>query len=150
MRGRRYSVIGNQNIASPDDTILGITATTAVEPALTYISIGSADTPGDVAVLWSIGRYTAAGTATSWTPVNLGPGTTASTTTAGYNHTVEPTYTSNAILWYIALNQRATHSLVLDPEGGIAAPATNSNGLGLYMTHASSTILCHANVQFME
>ncbi len=150
MRGRRYSVIGNQNIASPDDTLLGITSTAAVEPAIVYMGLSSADTPGDVAVLWSIGRYTAAGTLTAFTPINLGPSVVASTTTAGNNHTVEPTYTSNAVLFYLALNQRATHSLVFDPEGGIAAPATANNGLGIYPTHASSTILTHGSIHFHE
>ena len=61
-----------------------------------------------------------------------------------------PTYTSNAILFRLALNQRASHSLVLDPDGAIHAPATANNGLGLYPTHASSTVLCSAKMHFHE
>lgn len=150
MRGRRYAVNGDQNIASPTVTLLGITATTAVEPTVCFQSIGCQDTPADSAIEWYIQRSTAAGTATSVTPQNLGPGTTASTTTAGKNHTAEPTYTSNAILWRMALNQRASHTIVFDTEGGLAAPATSNNGLGLYPVHASSTVNCNATWHFVE
>lgn len=150
MKGRRYSVDGEQNVASPADTCLGITATTAVEPGVYMISIGCEDTPADASLVWYLQRYTASGTATSVTPQNLGPGTTAATTTAGENHTVEPTYTSNAILWRLALNQRATHTIVLDPDGAIYAPATANNGLGLYPSHASSTVLVSATMHFQE
>ena len=150
MKGRRYSVDGEQNVASPADTCLGITATTAVEPGVYMISIGCEDTPADASLVWYLQRYTAAGTATSVTPQNLGPGTTAATTSAGENHTAEPTYTSNAILWRLALNQRATHTIVLDPDGAIYAPATANNGLGLYPSHASSTVLVSATMHFQE
>ncbi len=137
MKGRRYSVRGDQNIASPSVSMIGITATTAVEPGVYMISWGSQDTPADSAIQWDIQRYTAAGTATAVTPQNLGPGTT-----AGKNHTAEPTYTSNAILWEMALNQRASHTVVLDPDGALYCPASANNGLGMYATHASSTVNC--------
>lgn len=150
MRGRRYSVDGEQNIASPADSCIGITATTAVEPGIYFIAIGCEDTPADASIPWYLQRYTAAGTATAVTPQNLGPGTTAGTATAGEDHTVEPTYTANAILFRLALNQRAAHSLVLDSDGAIFAPATANNGLGLYPSHASSTVLCSATAHFQE
>lgn len=150
MRGRRYSVDGEQAIASPTDSLLGITATTAVEPGIYFLALGCEATPADAALIWYLQRYTAAGTATAVTPQNLGPGTTASTTTAGENHTVEPTYTANEILFRLALNQRAAHSIVFDPDGAIHAPATANNGLGLAPTHASSTVLCSATMHFQE
>lgn len=150
MKGRRYSVDGEQNIASPTDTCLGITATTAVEPGIYYIGLGCEDTPADASITWYLGRTTAAGTNTAVTPQNLGPSTTASTTTAGENHTAEPTYTANAVLWRLALNQRASHSLVFDPDGALYAPATSNNGIALYPVHASSTVLVSGTMHFQE
>jgi hypothetical protein len=146
MRGRRYAVNGDQNIASGTVSLLGITGGTAVEPSIYFMSIGCQDTPADNAIEW----YIAAGTATAVTPQNLGPSTVASTTAAGKNHTAEPTYTSNAILWRMGLNQRASHTICFDPEGGLSVPATANNGLGLYPVHASATPNCNGTFHFME
>ena len=151
MRGRRYSIDGEQNIASPDDTLLGlVTGGTDNEPAIYMWSIGTDDTPADASIEWYWQRFSAAGTATAVTPQNLGPGTTASASTAGENHTAEPTYTANAILWRMALNQRASHTIVLDPDGALIVPITANNGLGLAPTHASSTVLCTATAHFQD
>lgn len=150
MKGRRYAINGDQNIAASTASLLGLTATAAVEPGVYFFALGCQDTPADIAVEWYWQRYTAAGTATAVTPQNLGPGTTASTSTAGKNHTVEPTYTANAILFRLALNQRAAHSIVLDPDGALYAPAVANNGMGLYPTHASATPNCDASAHFQE
>jgi hypothetical protein len=150
MRGRRYSVDGEQNVASPADTLLGITGTTAVEPHVYFMSLGCEDTPADASIVWYIQRTTAAGTATAVTPQNLGPSTTASTSSAGENHTAEPTLTANAILWRMALNQRASHTIVFDPDGALVIPATANNGLALLPNHASSTVLCSGTFHFLE
>ena len=147
---RKYSVDGEQNIASPDDSILGITATTAVEPSIFFIAIGSEATPADNTIPWYLARHTAAGTATAVTPQNLGPGTVAATSSAGENHTAEPTFTANAILWRMGLNQRAAHSLVFDPEGCLTAPATANNGITAYPQHASATPLMSMTMHFRE
>lgn len=150
MRGRRYSADGEQNVASPTDSILGITGGTTVEPSVYFVALSSSGTPEDTSIQWFGGRHTAAGTATAVTPEPLGPTTTASTTTAGENHTVEPTYTAGAIVFRLALNQRATHSIHLDPDGALVVPASANNGITLYPVHASSTVLCDACVHFME
>ncbi len=147
---KKYSIDGEQNVASPTASLLGFTSTTAVEPSMFYLALGSEATPADNTIIWYIQRHTAAGTATAVTPQNLGPSTVASTTTAGENHTVEPTYTANAILFRLGLNQRAAHSLVFDPEGCLTAPATANNGMTLYPTHASATPLMSATIYFRE
>jgi len=147
---RKYAVTGGQNVASPDDTVLGITGSTAVEPSVFYIAFGPEDTPTDVTLVWRIQRSTAAGTATSVTPANLGPGTTASTSSAGENHTAEPTYTSAAILFRLGANFRASHATVFDPEGCLTVPATSNNGLGIYPTHSSNTSAVGAVFHFRE
>ena len=145
-----YSIDGEQNVASPDDTCLGMTTTTAVEPGIFYFAIGSEATPADNTIVWYIGRTTAAGTATSVTPQNLGPSTKAATSSAGENHTAEPTYTAGAILWRLGLNQRGSHSVVLDPTGTLNIPATSNAGLAFYPQHASATPLVSVVAHFKE
>jgi len=147
---RRYSVDGEQNIASPTVSILGITATTAVEPSIVQLSLGFEGTPADNSIIWYGQRHTAAGTSTAVTPQNLGPGTVASTTTSGENHTVEPTYTANAILFRQGLNQRAAHVVVFDPNACMTCPATANNGITFYPTHASVTALFSMYLYFTE
>lgn len=114
------------------------------------IAIGSAATPADNAIEWFLQRHTAAGTSTAVTPAAIDPGDPASTTSSGENHTVEPTYTSGAILWRLALNQRASHTVIFDPNAGLKAPATANNGITAYPVHASFTGLVSACFHFEE
>lgn len=147
---RKYSIDGEQNVAAPDDTCLNFTSTTAIEPSLFYLAIGSEATPADNTLIWYLHRHTAAGTGTAVVPQNLGPSTTAGTTVAAENHTIEPTLTAAAILWRLGLNQRAAHSLVFDPEGCPTAPASANNGISLYPQHASATPLVSATIYLRE
>lgn len=135
---RVYSVDGAQTVASPTDSLVGITSTAAVRPSIILAILGSLATPADNALQFLFQRYTAAGTATSVTPQALDPGNPAATATAGENHTAEPTYTSNAILLNIPLNQRATYTWYGD-QTPLVAPATASNGIGVQPVHASFT-----------
>lgn len=150
MRGRRYSVDGEQNVASPDDSILGITSTTTIRPTIYDLLIGSSATPADNALTWYGQRHTAAGTATAVTPVALDPGDPAASTASGENHTAEPTYTANAILFRLALNQRASHRWIADPDGGLVCPASANNGATFFPVHASFTGLCDMTIHFQE
>lgn len=95
------------------------------------IMFGSEATPADAALLYQVNRVTAAGTSTGVTPQNLDPADATTEFDAGENHTIEPTYTSGAILLNIPLNQRATFRWVAAPGGELVTPATASNGLGI-------------------
>jgi len=150
MRGRRYSIDGEQNVASPTDTMLGLTATSAVRPTLYDLLIGSAATPADNAIEWYIQRFTAAGTGTAVTPQALDSGDPTATGIGAEDHTVEPTYTANAILWRLPLNMRASHRWVADPDGGLVLPATANNGAGLAPVHASFTGLVSGTLHYQE
>lgn len=135
---RKYAAAGNTTVSS-QATMLGLSGASTIELSIFYIGIGSNASPADVTLEWYMNRSTAAGTGTSVTPQNLGPGTTASITTCLRTITTpEPTYTANAVLWRLALNQRAAHSLVFDADGCPTAPAVNNNGIGLYVSHASA------------
>ena len=146
--GRRYSIVGSQTVASPTDSVLAVTATTAVRPQVYDIIFGSAATPADNALNWLVQRYTAAGAGSSVTPTALDSGDPASTSTSLHNHTTEPTYTTT--LLSISANQRSTQRWVAAPGSALIAPATASNGIGLAPVHASFTGDVEATILFEE
>ena len=146
---RRYSIDGEQNVASPTDSVLGLTGGTTTRPEVFKGWIGSEATPADNTIVFYIGRHTAAGTATSVTPQAVDSGDPAAIATAGENHTVEPTLTSDAILFRLGLNQRSTHTLYLE-DSPIKVPASANNGLTLYPVHSSFTGLVSATLWFID
>lgn len=139
----RYSVSGNAtNTASK--TMLGITGSTTKQLRVKEFHIAFDATPADMATRFQVKRSTAAGTSTAWTPVALDSSAATATFTAGYNHTVEPTYTANAVLLDIAVNQRQGYDwYALDAEEELVVPATASNGLGWFVnTTNGSAVNC--------
>lgn len=148
--GRRYSVDGEQNIASPDDTCLILTTATTVRPGIYFIMVGVSGTPADSAITHYGQRSTAAGTSTAVTPQPLDLDDPAALCSAGENSTIEPTYTSNAILFRLALNQRASHSWYADAYGALTISDTSAAGLGFFPVHASSTVLVDMTLHYFE
>lgn len=148
--GRRYSADGDQNAAA-NNSVLGLTSATTIRPKMYDLIFGSAATPADQAFNMKVGRYTAAGTATAVTPYPLDPGDPNAITTAGENHTVEPTYTAGQDMLVFSINQQATFRWVVPPEEGIVMPASAANGLGLYFAVVSGgTALCQATMMIEE
>ena len=147
---RRYAIDGAQAVASPTDTVLGLTASTSVRARIYDIIFGSSATPADNALNWMAQRYTAAGTATAVTPQSLDPADPAALCTSGEDHTVEPTYTANAILLSVSANQRSTQRWVAAPNSEMVIPATASNGIGLEPIHSSFTGSVEATILFEE
>jgi len=147
---RNYAVTGSRSVASPTQTLLGITGATSCRTQLNDLIVGSSATPADNALRFTVQRYTAAGTSTTVTPQALDSADPASTTTAGVNHTVEPTYTTGAVVLDIAMNQRATQRWVATPGREIKVPATAANGLGVQPIHPSFTGTVNATVHFEE
>jgi hypothetical protein len=147
---RRYSVaVQDTNTAAT--TQVGITSAATVRPRIYDIIVGSDATPADNAAEYNLQRYTAAGTSTSFTPVALDPADPASLSSAGFNHSVEPTYTANAILLEWAQNQRATFRWVAAPGGEIVLPATAANGAGIQtITVAGSAVNTNFTIHFEE
>lgn len=113
------------------------------------VMFGSEGTPADNAFRWQLARTTAAGTSTSVTPQALDPADGACISVAGENHSVEPTYTANALLLDIALNQRATFRWVAKDGCGLMVPATANNGIGV-KTPTASAVAIRATIHFME
>ena len=113
------------------------------------IILGSEATPADNAFKYTVQRCTALGTSTAVTPQPLDSADAATESDAGENHTIEPTYTANAILLAVGLNQRATFRWVASPGGELVYPATASNGLGV-QTPTSSAVTITATVHYVE
>ena len=131
--GRRYSItLSTVNTAGVTAAVLTSAAT--VRPAMYDLLIGCTATPADNAMNLDVKRFTAAGTTTAWTPIALDPADPASLTASGYTATVEPTYTANAVLLRIGVNQRATFRWVARDRSEILAPATAANGMGFIST----------------
>lgn len=148
MFGRSYNIHGNQAVASPTDSVLGLTSASTVRPKIFRLVVGSLATPADNALSWLFQRYTAAGTSTGVTPHADDPGDPAALASAGEDHTVEPTYTAGAILGEYSLNQRGTFPVYL--ERPWVLPATAANGVGVQPVHASFTGDASADIAYVE
>lgn len=148
MSMRRYSVTGASDGTAPG-TAVGITATTAVKPAIYDVIVGSAGTPADAAAIIALQRYTGTGTHTDFPPIALDPDQTAAVGIGDVNHSGEPTYTTGAELLQIALNQRATFRWVAAPGSELVCPATANNGIGVQIVSGPSVVY-DATVLFVE
>ena len=113
------------------------------------LTLGAEASPADNAFRYIIQRCTAAGTSTAVTPQALDPGDASTESDAGENHTVEPTYTANAILLAVAINQRATYRWVATPGRELVYPATASNGLGI-QTPTAGLVAITTTVHYVE
>ena len=147
---RCYAIENTMAVANPTTTTLVASSTTAVRPEIYDMILGYSAVPADNALIVKVQRFTAAGTSTAYTPVPLDPGDPASTFVAGNTCTIEPTYTTSKIMFHLALNQRASHRWVADPQGRLKMPAAASNGLGLYNVHATATPAFDATVYLNE
>ena len=149
--GRRYTGIGSA-ASGANKTVLNLISATTIRPALYDMVIGSVATPADAAVKWHVQRTTAVGTEGSgYTPVALDPGDPASLADYGVGaYSVEPTFTANAVLLQISMNQRNTFRWVAAPGGELIAPATANNGLGCQTTAVSTGTTAYEVVMFHE
>jgi hypothetical protein len=111
--------------------------------------IGCEGDAADNEFRWDIQRCTTAGTRTTKTPTARDSADAASATTAGDNHTGEPTYTANAYGRKIPINQRATVRWQVDQRDGLVVPATANNGWG-FLTPVMTALAVTADVAFVE
>lgn len=150
LNGRHYFSYGTQAVASPTDTAWSNSGATTVRPCIYDILFSCQATPADNSIQWDIQRCTAQGTATAFTPIALDHADPASLSATNSDHTIEPTYTAAALVFHMALNQRATHRWIADPNGPIVTPATASNGVGIAPVHASFTGVTDVMVHYYE
>lgn len=146
----RYSVLG-QRTASTTLAALSTTAD-ATRPRRGkwyYADFGAEAAAADNPFLWQVQRCTAAGTSTGVTPQPLDPADAATEFDAGHIHTVNPTFTANAFVLSVPLNQRSTFRWEAGIYGELTWPATASNGFGV-LTTVSSAVLITVNVHVEE
>ena len=146
----RYAVQANRTASTTASLgTVGADATRPRRGKFYDLIFGSEASAADNPFLYIVQRCTALGTSTSVTPQPLDPADAATEADAGENHTIEPTYTANAVLLAIALNQRATFRWVAPPGGELVYPATASNGLGI-QTPTSSAVAISATIHVEE
>lgn len=140
--GAKYA-IDFQDTAATTTTVGNITCPASGQRRFRayFIQFGCEGDAADNEFRWLIQRCTDAGTRTAVTPQALDPADIAAITTAGENHSVEPTYTAGAILLNTPLNQRATYQWYAPPGGELVVPATASNGIGLTTPVASALVV---------
>lgn len=150
MAGRKYSVDGNQN-AGATVTILALSGTAAVRPALYYINQGFSATPADNAVNMQVIRHTNDGGGTAVTPQALDSGDPGAAATALENLSTEPTYTANATVLSYSQNTRANFQWYANPGAELIGPATALNGFGLrFVVVSGGTQLSEATFHYCE
>ena len=148
----KYSIDG-QDTNTAATTILGVTsdATRPRRSKIYDVLLGSDATPADNAAEYNLQRIVTAGTSTSVTPQALDPADALTETDAGEAHSIEPSYTSNAVMLNLMSNQRATVRWVAAPGGEIVIPATAAAGLGLIVvTVAGSAVNTGCTIHFEE
>lgn len=147
---RRYSVAA-QDTNTAATSQVGVTSAATIRPKVYDLICGSDATPADNAAEYNLQRHTAAGTSTAFTPVALDPGDPVSLAASGFNHSVEPTYTANALLLEWAQNQRATFRWVAAPNSELVLPATAANGASVItVTVAGAAVNTNFQIYFEE
>ncbi len=150
--GRRYSGVGSAAVGT-SITVLTLVSATTIRPEIYEFLLGSGvNAPGDLATVFHLERFTAAGTEGSgFTPHALDPGDPASLADYGVGaFSPEPTYTAGAILYKIAMNERATYRWVAAPGSGLKSPATAASGTGIQSQSSGGTVAHEATMLHEE
>ena len=141
--GRRYSGIGSAAVGT-NLTVLALESATTIRPEIVEWVIGvGANAPQDLATIFHLERFTAAGTEGSgFVPFAHDPADPASLADYGTGlYSVEPTYTANAILYKLPLNERGTFRWAANVGSGFKAPATAASGIGLQSQSSGGTVV---------
>lgn len=129
--GRRYSTNGTiAAVGSSTKTMLDLISNATTRGRVYDFSVGTQGAPADNVMVYTVQRFTASGTFTAATMTANDGGDPAALLTSGSNNTVEPSYTANAILWTLGINQRASYRWVAAPLSEIVVPVTANNGVG--------------------
>jgi hypothetical protein len=107
-------------------------------------------TPGDTALLWTVGRQSAVatgGTAPAINPLDAGD-VLAATVVPNQAPSTNGTHVATSTLLSVPLNQRATFRWVAAPGSELVSPVTASNGF--YINAVTGTVAVEANVLINE
>lgn len=152
----RYSVNNSmggtqQALSATYKTLVGYNSSATVRRTRCYEAMfGCTGTAADNTIEFDISRMTAAGTATSITPIPLDQADAAALSAAFANYTAEPTVTGASSLLYYGQNMRATIRWVAAPGSELVTPATNAAGLVLRARSAAYTSTASGTLMFIE
>jgi len=151
MTPRRYGANGSITAAATK-TVLCLSGSSAVRPALYDLLISSNATPADNSSQWWLLRFgTANGTGTAVTPELIDNADPAAASTVKKNLTVEPTTYGTVPILDISVNQRATFRWVAAPGSEIVSAASATAGIGLQCQGVGgSGVATNASMLFME
>ena len=148
---KRFTINGNQAGGGAAVSILGLTSAATIRPAIVGVRLGFPDAPADYATKIQLNRHTAAGSSTTVTPEPDDPIMPAYLGSAGYNHSVEPTFTSGAVLLNAVFNQKDQFVWEMPIDRGKILPATAANGATLrFISVSAGTAVCEAEMTFVE
>jgi hypothetical protein len=120
----RYVTDFAENAQTVNLGLGGLTSTANVRPGIYEFMFGCSGTPGDTASVYTVHRWSDAGTATAAASNPLDSADIATALGLGKeNYTVQPSGTET-ILMRFALNQRATFRWVAAPGSEIYMPAS--------------------------
>lgn len=134
-----YSAFG-QGTSTPAETLMQLKqpSTALKRIKLGYLQIGS-DASADSAFEAVLQKTTNGGTPVdTFTPIARDPADGAASAVFNRNHTVEPTYTANAIQLPIFAHQRSTFQWYAQPGHEIVIPVTNDAGIGLLINTSAT------------
>jgi hypothetical protein len=128
-------------------TVIAVMGTAGTSIAATRLVLSfDGVTATAVPAVVEVGIISGLGTATSFTPVQVAGHTLASACSAGYNHTVEPTYTRIVDSFYAPVTMG--HLEVFTPLGD-ELQCDASQGIAVRVT-APAAVNCLANLTYCE
>lgn len=148
MGRRAYSIAGPSALGTTQ-TIAGVVGSATCRASVFEWDVSSNASPADQVWIPSLGRFTAPGTSTAYTPQPANPSDIAAQNTGGITHSAEPTYAA-AFVQQVPLNQRATWKWQAYPECEILAAASANNGIGLRGMGASAAMTFYGTLWFFE
>ena len=139
--------------AGTNKTMLNLISAATIRPVIYDILISSGAAVADAIGIFLAQRFTALGTEGSgFTPHAIDDGYPASLADCGVAHSVEPTYTSGAIMLpEIGIHQRSTFRWVANGihRGLKCADAANAC-IGIYSSSHTSTPVCQVGMWWEE
>ena len=146
---RKYSTIGVVAVAA--DSNISVIGSATVRPEIFYVALSAQSTaPADATITASVKHFTADGTGTAVTPIQLNANEPACVCTSKQTYTVEPTYAGIALL-KIGMNQRSLFQFYAREGAEFVGQLAAGDGLGMLMdAFSTGTPSMQGVFHFME
>ena len=144
MAGRTYSLVDQQDIVSPADSILSLEGSATVGCDIIYISFSTLGDELDDMIQWTVQRFdTSGGAGDSLSATAFNDNDIASQIIELGNLGTEPGYVAGQILLDVAVNTRSFQQWYAQPGREFRTAYGANEGIGVAPLHAAaSTALC--------